>query len=186
MAVGGWDEPVEPKTYIRYKGIWDMQDIYDTIADWFRKRKYKFHERVYKHKHPSPYGVERQYTWEAERKENDYVQFHYDLYIHTYDAHDIEVVTPEGAKKMFTKGRIWIEIKPTFITDWEKRWQSKSFFSQLRGFYNKYMLRRNFTQGWHPKLRYEMFELQGMLKARLKMESDEYEHMHGSGVHRRF
>ena len=92
MAEGSWDEHSEPVTYIRHSGIWDMQDLYESIADFFRRRKYKFHERVYKHKHPSPFGVERQYIWEAERKESDYVQFHYDVYIHTYDAHDVEVV----------------------------------------------------------------------------------------------
>ena len=71
------DEAQEPTTYVRFKGIWDMQDLYETIADWFRRRKYKFHERVYKHKHPSPFGVERQYIWEAERRETDFIQFVY-------------------------------------------------------------------------------------------------------------
>ena len=163
-----------------------MQDLYESIADWFRKRKYKFHERVYKHKHPSPYGVERQYIWEAERKENDFIQFHYNMYIHTYDAHDIEVVMPDGKKKIFTKGRIWIEIKSKLFSDWEKRWTDKAFHARLKAFYNKYILRKNYTQGWYPKIRYEMYELQAMLKSRLKMESDEYEHHHRGGIHRRF
>jgi hypothetical protein len=182
-----WKDPVsEPPTYVRFKGIWDMQDLYESIADWFRKRKYKFHERIYKHKHPSPYGVERQYIWEAERKETDFIQFHYDMYIHTYDAHDIEVVMPNGNKKTFTKGRIWIEIKSKLFTDWEKRWAEKSAYAKLKNFYAKYMIRKDITQGWNPKKRYEMYELQAMLKARLKMEADEYEHIHRGGVHRRF
>ena len=181
-----WNDPGEPATYIRYKGIWDMQDMYETIADWFRKRKYKFHERVYKHKHPSPYGVERQYVWEAQRNESEYIQVHYNLFVHTYDAHDIEVVKPDGTKKIFTKGRIWIELKAKLNTDWEKRWTEKSFYSSLKNFYNKYIIRKNFMQGWMPKMRYELYELQAMLKARLKMESDEYEHMHNSGVNRRY
>ena len=180
------NEGPEPATYIRYKGIWDMQDMYETIADWFRKRKYKFHEKVYKHKHPSPYGVERQYVWDAERTENDFIHFIYNMYVHTYDAHDIEVVKPDGTKKIFTKGRIWIEIKVRVLTDWDKKWTEKSFYASLKNFYNKYIIRKDIIQGWFPKMRYEMYELQAMLKARLKMEADEYEHMHGSGVHRRF
>lgn len=184
---GAWNEPVsEPTTYVKYKGIWDMQDLYESIADWFRIRKYKFHERVYKHKHPSPFGVERQYIWEAERKESEYLEFRYHMYIHTYDAHDIEVVKADGSKKIFTKGRIWIEIKSQLSTDWEKRWTERSAYARLREFYNKYIIRKNFTEGWLPKIRYEMYELQTMVKTRLKMESDEYEHMHGAGVHRRF
>ncbi len=181
-----WGEPAEPPTYIRYKGIWDMQDLYEAIYDWFRSRKYKMHEKVYKHKHPSPFGVERQYVWDATRKENDFIQFNYNMYIHTYDAHDVEVVTPDGKKKTFTKGRIWIEIKSSLTTDWEGNWKDKSGFAKLKGFYNKYIIRRSITQGWNPKKRYEMYELQAMVKARLKMEADEYEHIHRGGVHRRF
>jgi len=186
MADNQWDEGGEPASYIRHKGIWDMQDLYESMTDWFRKRKYKFHEKVYKHKHPSPFGVERQYVWEAERKETDYIQFNYNIYVHTYDAHDVEVVMADKSKKMFTKGRIWIELKGDVVSDWEKRWADKSFYSKLKAFYNKYVIMRNFTKGWIPKMRYEMYELQTMIKKRLKMEADEYEHRHRGGGHRRF
>ncbi|GAG12682.1 unnamed protein product, partial [marine sediment metagenome] len=80
----------------------------------------------------------------------------------------------------------WIEIKSKLLTDWEKRWTEKSAYAKLKAFYGRYIIRRNITQGWNPKKRYEMYELQAMLKARLKMESDEYEHLHRGGVHRRF
>ena len=183
---GLWEEAAEPPAYIRYTGIWDMQDLYESIADWFMRRKYKFHERVYKHKNPSPFGVERQYVWEATRKETDYLQMKYDVYIHTYDAHDIEVVMADGSKKTFTKGRLWMEIKVGIITDFEKRWSEKLFYTHLKSFYNKYIIKKSFTQGWGPKNRYEMYELHAMVKNRLTMEADEYEHRHYLGVHRRF
>ena len=186
MAEGEWSDPSEPVTYIRHKGIWDMQDLYESVADWFRKRKYKFHERVYKHKHPSPFGVERQYVWEAERAETEYVQFHYNVYIHTYDAHDVDVVAADGSKKIFTKGRIWIEIKANIVSDWEGRWKEKNFYSRLKDFYNKYIIKKNFEQGWIPKVRYEMYELSAIVKKQLKMESDEYEHSHARAKGRRY
>ncbi|MBW2989331.1 hypothetical protein KY358_03365 [Candidatus Woesearchaeota archaeon] len=184
---GLWAAPYsEPPTYVRFKGVWDMQDIYETVADWFMRRKYRFRESVYKHKHPSPYGIERQYIWEATRIENDFFQIKYVMFIHTYDAQDIEAVTPDGSKRIFTKGRIWIEIKFKVITDWEGLWKNKLFYARLKAFYNKYILRKNFTQGIVPKIRYEMYELQSILKAKMKMEADEYEHLHRGGVHRRF
>ena len=95
-----------PVAHIRFKGVWDMQDLYEFMADYFRERKYKFYEAIYKHKHPSPYGVERQYVWHAEVDWDDVYTFHINTYIHTYDAHDIEVKTKEGKVKTFTKGRI--------------------------------------------------------------------------------
>ncbi len=180
----GWKDVTEPKTFIRYKGVWDMQDLYEAMVDWFRKRKFRFREHIYKHKHPSPYGAERQYTWEAIREENDYIQTVYHIYLHNYDIRDVEVVMADGSKKVFTKGRIWFEIKVSFVTDYDEAWDDKSFYRHLKSFYNKYVIKKNFTQGWGPKNRYEMYNFAAMIKERLKMESDEYEHKYFTGVHK--
>ena len=71
--------PGTPTAYIKYKGIWDMEDLYESVIDWFRKRKYKFQEKIYKHKHPSPFGVERQYIWQAVRDETEYLRIEYNV-----------------------------------------------------------------------------------------------------------
>ncbi|MFH1641440.1 MAG: hypothetical protein ABIC04_00915 [Nanoarchaeota archaeon] len=181
-----WKDMVEPKTFIRYKGVWDMQDLYEAMIDWFRRNKYYFKEAVYKHKHPSPFGAERQHVWEAKRNETDYIQIKYHVYIHIYDARDVEVQMPEGDKKIYTKGRIWIEVKVSVISDFEGRWNKKMFYAHLKDFYNKYVIRKNFTEGWGPKHRYEMYNFVAMIKQRLKMESDEYEHRYFTGVHKVF
>lgn len=181
-----WNDPAEPTAYIRYKGVWDMQDLYESMVDWFRKKKYKFYERVYKHKHPSPFGIERQYVWEAVRRETAYVQFVYNIYFHTYDMHEIEAVAPDGTKKVFWKGRIWMELRARVETDYDKKWETKSFYSHLKTFFNKYIIRKEINQGWVPKLRYEFYELHALIKRRLKMEADEFEHKYFRGVHRVF
>ncbi|HLC64835.1 MAG TPA: hypothetical protein VJI46_01785, partial [Candidatus Nanoarchaeia archaeon] len=49
--------------WLRYKGVWDMDDLYKKMADWFRSRKYNFYERAFKHKTPTAFGKERQYNW---------------------------------------------------------------------------------------------------------------------------
>ena len=172
--------------YIRKTGIWDMQDLYETVAEFFRIRKFKFHERVYKHKRPSPFGAERQYTWEAEKKENEYIIFKYNIYIHTYDAHDIEVVDKNNQKRNFTKGRIWFEIRSAVETDWEKRFEENKFYKELKNFFNKYIVKNNIVMGWETNMRYQMGELHALVKERLKMEADEYEHLHFAGIHGRF
>ena len=162
-----------------------MQDLYERLVDWFRKRKYKFHEKIYKHKHPSPFGVERQYIWAADREVEDYLQTHYEIYFHTYDAHDIEVIQPDGSKKIFTKGRIWVELRNWLNLDWEERWNASSFYAHLKSFYNKYVFRKRFEQGWAPRMRYELYDLHALIKRILKMENDQYEFMYGGGYHRR-
>ena len=46
--------------------------------------------------------------------------------------------------------------------------------------------RKNFTEGWAPKNRYEMYNFVAMIKERLKMEAEEYEHRHFVGVHKKY
>ena len=176
----------EGPVYIRKKGVWDMQDLYEAMADFFRQRKYRLHERVYKHKRPSPFGAERQYTWEAEKEETDFLKFSYEIYIHTYDAHDVEVVDKQNKKRTFTKGRIWIQLKAAIESDWDKRFTGSSLYEELKKFLYKYVIKDNIVMGYETKLKYEMYELHAMIKNRLKMESDEFEFQHFSGMHRKF
>ena len=175
-----------PPYYIRFKGIWDMQELYEGMVDWFRKRKYRFHEKVYKHKHPSPFGVERQYIWIAEREEEDYVRTTYEIYFHTYDAHDVDIAMPEGTKKVFTKGRIWMEIRNYTVFDWEGRFNKNAFYAHLKSFYNKFIIRKRFTQGWAPRIRYEAYALHNFVKKTLKATNDEFEHKAGGGFPKKF
>ena len=179
-------EILEDPAYLSYKGVWDMQDLYESMIDFFLRRKYKFQEKRYKHKHPSPFGCERQYTWAFWRNENDYIQIKYEVYMHTYDTHDIEVITPGGEKKTYLKGRMYFEIKAFTVTDYEKRWDENKFYKHLKDFYSKYVIRKNYTQGWNPKRRYEMYELVALIKNKLKMESQEYEHRNFAGVNKRY
>ena len=174
-----------PTAYIRWTGVWDMQDLYEIMVGYLRGKKYKFHEKVYKHKHPSPFGVERQYIWEAERKFEDYLQFVINIYFHTYDAHDIEVVMPDGSKKEYTKGRLWMEFKGHIVYDWEKRWEETRFFRSLRSFYNKFIIKKKMEGIWWDLLWYrEIHKLIALVKERLKMQSVGYEHRYWTGVHR--
>ncbi|MBI2139469.1 hypothetical protein HYU14_00980 [Candidatus Woesearchaeota archaeon] len=181
-----WLEYGEGPLYIRKAGVWDMQDLYESMADFLRMRKYKLHEKIYKHKRPSPFGAERQYVWEASREETEYYEFHYLIYFHTYDARDIDVVDAQGNKKNFTKGRIWVELQADLRTDWEKQWGSSKFWGELKSFFNKYIIKNNIVMAVETKLKYELYELHAMIKQRLQMESDEFEHLHLSGMHRKY
>jgi hypothetical protein len=170
---------------IRYKGVWDMQDLYESTINWLRERKYKFHEKVYKHKHPSPYGSERQYVWMAEQVVDDFVQATIDIYIHTYDAHDIEALDRNGERKLFTKGKIWAYLKIYFQFDHEGRFDKNSFWGNLRKFYQNYVIKKRIMQNYSPRFRNELVSLHKFMMQRLHMETKDYEYKNISGVHRR-
>jgi hypothetical protein len=175
-----------PSTHLRFTGVWDMQDLYESMVNWLRMKKYKFNEKIYKHKHPSPFGVERQYVWEATREETEYGKIHINIYMHEYDSHDIEVTMRDGSKRVFTKGRLWAEFKIEMRFDFEKRWNTNPFYFHLKDFYNKYVMRKRWMQGWSPKTRTEIFAVQAFMRERLKMEHQAYAHKYyGGSVHRK-
>lgn len=171
--------------HIRYKGIWDMQDFYESAVSWLRDRKWKFHEMVYKHKHPSPFGVERQYIWMAEQNVDEFVNVRMDIYIHTYDAHDIEAIDKNQEKRIFTKGKIWVFMKTSVNFDYEGRFDKNSFLAQLKKFYVSYIIKKKIMQGYSPRYRTELVQLHHFMMRRLKMETRDFEYANIAGVHQR-
>lgn len=170
--------------FIQYKGVWDMQDLYEVMADFFRNQKFKFYEVVYKHKHPSPFGADRQYVWRAVKNVEEYYQFEVDLFFHTYDARDIEVAMKDGSKRTFTKGRIWAQIRGRVYTDYEKKWEDNAFYAQLRNFYHKYVIQKKIEGIWEDEVYYHvMHPLHHLIQQRLKLETEEYEHKEFVGAH---
>jgi len=177
--------PIPGHMHIRYKGAWDMQDLYESIASHLRERKWHFFENVYKHKHPSPFGVERQYIWTAEQDVDEWVKIKIDIYIHTYDAHDIEIVGKDGERRIYTQGKIWIVLKLNDIWDPHHHFDTSSFWGQLKDFYIKYIVRKRRMLGYSPRYRHEQNLLYMLIQRRLRMESRDFEYSDIAGVHRR-
>ena len=57
MSSAGGGVPADT-TYIQYKGVWDMQDLYEFVASFFHSHKFKFYELRYIMKKPGPFGAE--------------------------------------------------------------------------------------------------------------------------------
>src|SRR3989344_6474946 len=85
--------------YIQYKGVFDMQDLYESIADFFSQKKFKFYEKQQRHRKPGPFGPEILHQFEAKREVEDYYEWVVDVNIETFDMHDVEVVLKDGTKK---------------------------------------------------------------------------------------
>ena len=178
--------PVIPafNVYIQYKGILDMQDLYETIADFFRQKKFKFYETQQRQRRPGPFGEEIAYNFVARRKVEEYYEWIAKVNIETFDMHDVEVVMKNGAKKKMTKGRIWIQIMGECVTDYEKVWEKSAFLAHLKSFYNKYIVKKRFESIWWDEMYYKVIlRLHALIKERLKMTSEGFEARHMAGVH---
>ncbi len=177
-------EAPSPTVYVQYKGILDMQDLYGSIADFFRQKKFKFYEKQQRLRKPGPFGAEILYQFEARRKVEDYYEWVVNVNIETFDMRDVEVVLKDGTKKKMTKGRIWVQLYGACITDYEKLWEKSAFLAQLKSFYNKYIVKKRFEGIWWDELHYKIvLRLHALIKERLKMESEGFEHRHFAGVH---
>lgn len=164
-------------TYIQYKGIWDMQDLYEFVASFFHRDKFKFYEKKLIQKRPGPFGPETYYIWEATRNVEEYYMFKINLFLHTFDTQDTEVVMKDGSKRTFTKGRLWIQFRGKVEFDYEKRWEENAFYANLRNFYHKYVIWKKIEAFWWDNMYYNVFlRLHSLVKERLKMESEGFEH----------
>jgi len=73
--------------YIQYKGVWDMQDLYEFLVSFFHSKKYNIYELKYILKHPSPFGVDIKNMWQAVSTTEEYYRAVIDIYIHQTDVH---------------------------------------------------------------------------------------------------
>lgn len=173
-----------PTVYLQYKGILDMQDLYETIADFFRQKKFKFYEPQQRLRRPSPFGAEILYQFRATRKVEEYYEWAVNVNMETFDLHDVEVVLKDGTKKKMTKGRIWMQISGNVEMDYEKIWEKSAFLAQLKSFYNKYIIKKRIEGVWWDELYYKIvLRLHALIKERLKMASEGFEARHMGGVH---
>ena len=170
--------------YIQYKGIFDMQDLYESVADFFSQKKFKFYEKKQRYRKPGPFGPEILYQFEANRTIEDYYKWYVYITMETFDVHDVEVVSKDGTKKKMTKGRIWVQLYGKVEMDPEHVWDKSAFLAHLKGFYNKYVLRKRIEGVWWDELQYKIvLRLHALIKERLKMSSEVNETRHHSGVH---
>ena len=57
-----------PTMRVRYNGLFDFDTLYASIIDWGKNYGYKVHEKVYKHKIPSPLGAEQEIKIDFSKK----------------------------------------------------------------------------------------------------------------------
>ena len=170
--------------YVQYKGVLDMQDVYESIVDFFMQKKFKFYEKQQRYRKPGPFGPEILYQFEATRKIEDYYMWVVQVTIETFDMHDVEVVMKDGSRKKMTKGRIWIQITHNVVTDYEKNFQKSAFLAHLMSFYNKYVVRKKAEGVWWDEMYYNIIlQLHALIREKLKMTSEVYEHRHFDRTH---
>lgn len=162
-----------PQMIIRYKGLFDYDGLYNIMVQWLKARGFWFHERTYKHKVPSPLGAEQEIEWTAEKKVTDYYKFVYSIKWHLWDMTEVEVVK-EGVKKVLTNARLEIKLKGVLEIDWKKRLGGSTFWTFVRDWYHKYIIRKDIETIWGDTMYYRLQRLHKLIKDFLDMEAKGY------------
>lgn len=173
-----------PTFYIQYKGVWDMEGLMKMLTDFFTKEKFKFYERMQRHRHPGPFGVERLYRFDAERNLDEYCKWTVSITMETFDEHDVEVVQKDGSRKKMAKGRLWIQLSGAIVIDYENRWETSWWNISLRKFMNRYIIRKRIELPYWDTFYYTIHvKLHQLITNYLKMETKGPEPYFMGGVH---
>jgi hypothetical protein len=160
---------------IRYKGLFDFDGLYYLMVQWLKQRRYWFHEIDYKHKVPSPAGAEQEIKWEAEKKINDYMKYKMNIFLHTWDQTEVEVVK-NGEKKTLTSARIEITFDGTIEIDYEKRMSKSKFWAAIADVYYKYFLKEDIESIHYDTMYYRLQRLHSLVKNYLDMGAKGFEY----------
>ncbi len=167
------EELKPPEMTLRYSGLYDFDGLYAAVTDWAKTYGYKWHERSYKHKVPSPRGAEQEIEWEIDKKVTEFISFKIEFFIHTWNQVEVEVDT-DGRKKTLTNANMYIVIKPQLGFDWQNKFAKGGFAKKLGEWYTGYIYRKDLESVYYDQLYYRTLNLHNILKKYFDMQTQKY------------
>ncbi len=160
---------------IRYKGIFDLQELYKIIYDWLTARGYQVHEHKYRSIALQTGGKERSFDWNAHRKGEELVMLWLNLHFQVQDLIAIEV-EQNGEKRKLTKGRIFIRVSCDIEYDFAERFAYTKWGQTIVKFIANFMWAKKVETYWEDKQRFKAYELINMIKETLDFMTKGNEH----------
>ncbi len=157
---------------IKYRGLFDLDALYKTMALWFKSRRFELHERLFKSKPP-----EMEFRWEAERRRTSYVLERITVHVHMWGEHHVEAIV-DGKKKDMVNVRMIITINGGIYTQGsqeyadifgKRRWTATNVERKLQALMYNWVMKREIGGLYEDRLYYELYDLYGTIKGSLKM-----------------
>lgn len=167
-------EPSLPQI-IRYKGTFDLNELYRIIHDWLVSRGFEVHEHKYKSIAVAHGAKERSFDWEAYKPSSEFVMNWIHIHFQMQDIIEIETIKDEKKVKL-QQGRIFIRIQHAIELDWSERFAYKEWHQSLLNFMASVMYRKKIDTLWEDKLRFKCYELANIIKETLDMMTKGNEH----------
>ena len=161
-----------PPITLRYHGLFDFDGMYAAVIDWAKNYGFKWHEKDYKHKVPSPSGAEQELTWMLEKNVTDYIKFDLLFTVHIWDLTEVQVETG-GRPRNLSNARMYIVIKGWVTFNWQgigdkgnklTKWLGKQYYQLTFKNKSEYM----------DLLYYRTWNLHALMKKYFDMQSKKH------------
>ncbi|HLC52249.1 MAG TPA: hypothetical protein VJI98_03340 [Candidatus Nanoarchaeia archaeon] len=165
-----------PQIRIKYKDIFDLNEFYKALREWFNDKQWVDEED--KNEHWETYYGERLaggsreiwWWWRLFKKapDSDYLKYYIDIDVHCLGIVDTEVIV-NGNKLKVNKGEIDFYMKgmieKTYEAEFEKNW----LLREVKDIFSRRIYRKNLEQR-RKELYQEMYELNNFIKQWLKLK----------------
>jgi hypothetical protein len=158
---------------LRYTGLFDFDGLYAAITDWGKNYGYMWHEKMYKHKVPSPDGAEQEMTWIIDKNVTEFIKFDLLIDTHIWEMTEVEVEV-NGKKKTLTKARMEIKIAGNVSYDWQGKFKGSKFKGKMLGWWRNVFFKKNFEAIYHDQLTYRVWNLHALMKKYFDMQTKKY------------
>lgn len=159
-----------PAFRLKYKGVFDYNELVTFIINWLLDRKYEVNESLQKHKMSCPHGFEIERNIDAERKIDDYFMYKVSVNLHLWDAFEQDAVK-DGKDVQLWNARMEVQIHFDVVCDYAGRYETSPFMVKLRNFYDQYIIKGTIIGGHADPLYYKLLSLHQKLKEFLEMET---------------
>ena len=160
-----------PPITLRYNGLFDFDGLYAAVIDWAKNYGYRWHEKAYKHKVPSPKGAEHEIEWEITKEVTEYISYTISFAVHIWDLREVEV-TIDGKKKNLSNARLYIVMNGKITPDWQKRFNGGRFIQWMGEKYLKWI--GDVDAIYADQLYYRMWNLHALIKKYFDLQTKKF------------
>ena len=150
--------------YVRYRGVFDFNGLYQFIANWIKNDNYDFYEKRIVER--APYTI---YEMEGRKIVDYYAMYLLLPSIWVTEDKQIQVIK-NGRLKNLSEGRLKIIIDGGFITDYDGDFESSSGDKKIEQFLNSRILYHEILLTHLDYMDYYLVSFMTALKQYLGME----------------
>lgn len=159
------DWVVYPGMSFTKEGVFDLDEFYQFMREWFNRKNYDVFEKDHIDKTYAEGTKDTKMGWTSDRKIDEYIRYFIDPSIKLEKVKKVK-----HKKKVVYKGKITLTVKSFIKVDWDDRWQHPFFLKFMKETWEKLVMRDRYVR-YNHELREQTFEFFNQAKSFLNMQN---------------